>query len=60
MSGLPLYWCVLGADFARLPAVVGDATEAEGLYHFEVSIVLPLIGLVARYHGDLVPEASAA
>jgi Domain of unknown function (DUF4166) len=42
------------------PAVVGDATAPAGVYRFEVSIALPLIGLVARYHGDLVPEEGGA
>jgi len=38
------------------PAVVGDATAPDGAYRFEVSIALPLIGLLVRYQGNLVPE----
>ena len=39
------------------PAVVGDVTAAAGIYHFHIAIALPLIGLLVRYRGNLVPEA---
>ncbi|MEQ9609893.1 MAG: DUF4166 domain-containing protein [Kiloniellaceae bacterium] len=49
---------LFGLPLPRLlwPAVVGDATAAAATYRFEVSIALPLVGLLVRYQGDLVPE----
>ena len=39
------------------PEVVGDARAAEGRYTFEVSIALPLVGLLVSYRGWLSLEA---
>lgn len=38
------------------PTIVGEATAPDGRYHFNVSIALPLVGLVVRYRGQLVPD----
>lgn len=49
---------ILGLPLPRRlwPRVVGDATAAGGRYTFEVSIALPLLGLLVRYRGYLLPE----
>ena len=46
---------LLGLPLPRFlwPVVVGEETAEAGRYHFNVSIALPLIGLLVRYHGRL-------
>jgi len=45
----------LGLPLPRLlwPAIVGEETAEGGRYHFNVSIALPLVGLLVRYRGRL-------
>jgi Domain of unknown function (DUF4166) len=58
-----LSFALRGASLLRVPLprrlwprVVGDATAVEGRYSFEVSIALPLVGLLVSYRGWLLPE----
>ncbi len=59
-SGQGLSFALRGARFLGIPlprflwpSVVGDETAQAGRYHFNVSVALPLVGLLVRYHGRL-------
>lgn len=50
--------CLLGPPLPRSIAPVTQAIErdVDGLYHFDVSITLPLLGLLISYQGWLRPD----
>ncbi len=52
-------WTFLGVPLPRALAPVGDAHETveDGRFRFHVAISLPVIGLLVRYRGYLVPRA---
>jgi hypothetical protein len=51
------HWSVLGLPMPLALGPRGFAYESEdkGRFHFHVEIALPLIGLIVRYRGSLVP-----
>lgn len=53
-------WTIFGLPLPMILAPFGDSFEfvADGRFHFDVSIGLPLIGLIVRYRGSLVPTSS--
>jgi len=55
-------WSVLGIALPRALAPFGDAYESaeDGRFHFHVEIRLPVVGLIVRYRGWLVPRTHAA
>ncbi len=55
-------WRFLGMPLPAVLAPRGDAFEAEidGVFHFHVEIVLPLLGRVVAYSGDLRPVAATS
>lgn len=55
-------WSVLGIPLPLVLAPRGDAYEhvRNGRFSFHVEIGLPLVGLVVRYRGWLVPETQVA
>ena len=55
-------WSVLGFALPRALAPFGDAYESaeDGRFHFHVEIRLPVVGLIVRYRGWLVPRTHAA
>ena len=52
-------WSVFGIPLPRALAPFGSAYESaeDGRFHFHVEIRLPLLGLIVRYRGWLVPRA---
>jgi hypothetical protein len=50
-------WTMFGIPLPRILAPMGDAfeREADGRFHFHVEIKLPVIGLIVRYQGWLIP-----
>ncbi len=54
LKGARLFGCPLPRFL--WPAIVGEATAPDGRYHFNVSVALPLVGLLVRYRGSLTPE----
>jgi hypothetical protein len=50
-------WSVFGLPLPRALAPDGDAYEhaADGRFNFHVEIVLPVVGLIVRYRGWLMP-----
>lgn len=50
-------WCVFGLPMPRALAPGGDAYEhaADGRFNFYVEIALPVVGLIVRYRGWLMP-----
>lgn len=58
---IPKGWSMLGLPMPSLFMPSGIATEYEkdGRFHFDVPIILPLIGLVVHYRGWLEPDASS-
>jgi hypothetical protein len=50
-------WSVFGLPLPRALAPGGDAYEhaADGRFNFRVEIVLPVVGLIVRYRGWLMP-----
>jgi hypothetical protein len=54
---IPRRWSMLGIPLPRALAPRGDTYEyaEEGRFCFHVEIALPLIGLIVRYQGYLVP-----
>jgi hypothetical protein len=50
-------WSMFGIPLPRALAPMGSAFEHEtdGHFHFYVEIKLPLIGLIVRYQGWLIP-----
>lgn len=54
LKGARLFGCPLPRFL--WPAIVGEATAPDGRYHFNISVALPLVGLLVRYRGSLTPE----
>ncbi|WP_348536443.1 DUF4166 domain-containing protein [Labrys miyagiensis] len=54
-------WNVLGLPLPRFLAPGGNSFESEedGCFHFQVEIINPLLGLIVRYKGWLIPENPA-
>jgi len=56
-------WSVLGIPMPLALAPVADAYEwvdDKGRFRFHVEIALPLIGMIVRYRGWLIPRSSDA
>jgi hypothetical protein len=55
---IPRRWSVLGLPMPASLGPRGIAYESEenGRFHFHVEIALPVIGLIVRYRGWLVPD----
>lgn len=51
-------WSILGIPMPRALAPMGTAFEQEinGRFHFHVEIKMPVIGLIVRYQGWLIPK----
>jgi hypothetical protein len=51
-------WSIFGIPLPRALAPMGNAYEQEvdGRFHFHVEIKMPLIGLIVRYQGWLIPK----
>lgn len=55
---VPRRWSVLGLPMPKilLPKGTSFETVKEGRFHFDVTVSLPLVGLVAAYQGSLSPK----
>lgn len=49
----------LPMPLALAPRGIARETEAEGRFHFDVPVALPLVGLLVHYRGWLIPPAAA-
>lgn len=51
-------WSMFGIPLPRVLAPMGNAFEHEagGRFHFHVEIKMPIIGLIVRYQGWLIPK----
>lgn len=51
-------WSIFGIPLPRALAPMGNAYEQEvdGRFHFHVEIKMPIIGLIVRYQGWLIPS----
>jgi hypothetical protein len=52
--GARLFGCPL-PDFLRPRSYAGETIGADGQFHFDVPIALPLIGTIVHYRGSLKP-----
>jgi hypothetical protein len=55
---VPRRWSILGMPMPGFLLPGGSSFEAEeaGLFHFNIEISLPLVGLIVAYKGTLRPE----